>query len=121
MVPNYPTEPALRGQVAIAERVTVEKGQFDRLLCASGIRVTRRDTVIDMIDSDGASPGATELITWRVVPGREAEFEAWAHDMTAVATGYEGHLGAAWLRPDAAGGAYQVVVRFGHPSGRWRW
>jgi antibiotic biosynthesis monooxygenase (ABM) superfamily enzyme len=65
-----------------------------------------------MVDSDAAPPGATEVITWSVVPGREAEFEAWAHDMTAAATRHEGHLGAAWLRPDAPGGAYQVVVRF---------
>jgi antibiotic biosynthesis monooxygenase (ABM) superfamily enzyme len=61
------------------------------------------------------SPAATEVVTFHVLPGREADFEAWAHDMTTVATGHPGHLGAAWLRPDAMGGAYQVVLRFSSP------
>ena len=65
-----------------------------------------------MASRAAASPGATDVITWHVTAGREAEFEAWAHEMTGLASRQEGHLGAAWLRPNDPGGDYQVVVRF---------
>jgi antibiotic biosynthesis monooxygenase (ABM) superfamily enzyme len=65
-----------------------------------------------MDESDAAAVGATEVISWKVTPGREAEFEAWAHDLTTVATRQEGHLGATWLRPHTAGDTYHVVIRF---------
>lgn len=65
-----------------------------------------------MSDSLPQSESATQVITWNVIPGREAAFEAWAHDMTTVATREEGHMGAAWLRPETPGGAYHVVFRF---------
>jgi antibiotic biosynthesis monooxygenase (ABM) superfamily enzyme len=66
-------------------------------------------------------PGATEVITWKVAPGREADFENWAHDLTAVATRQEGHLGAAWLRPNGTTGEYHVVIRFTSPELLARW
>ncbi len=65
-----------------------------------------------MVDPLPESESATQVITWNVIPGQEAAFEAWAHDMTTLATREEGHMGAAWLRPDVPGGAYHVVFRF---------
>jgi uncharacterized protein len=65
-----------------------------------------------MVEPPPESESATQVITWNVTPGREAAFEAWAHDMTTLATREEGHMGAAWLRPDAPGGPYHVVFRF---------
>jgi antibiotic biosynthesis monooxygenase (ABM) superfamily enzyme len=67
------------------------------------------------------SESATQVITWNVIPGEEAAFEAWAHDMTNLATRQEGHMGAAWLRPDAPGGAYHVVFRFTTTELMERW
>jgi len=65
-----------------------------------------------MVDPLPESESATQVITWNVIPGQEPAFEAWAHDMTTLATREEGHMGAAWLRPDVPGGAYHVVFRF---------
>ena len=58
-------------------------------------------------DADaGAGAGAsaapdepvTVLFSRRVKRGREADFEAWAHDVSAVARQFPGHLGASVLR-----------------------
>lgn len=61
---------------------------------------------------DAATRRTTAVITWRVTPGREGDFEAWAHEMTALASRHPGHLGAAWLRPEVPGAPYHVVLRF---------
>src|SRR5438552_15642595 len=67
-------------------------------------------------DSDPASPSSsagidpvTVAVTFKVKPGHEAEFEAWAHDITTAAARYPGHLGASWVR---SGGSYHVIYRF---------
>jgi antibiotic biosynthesis monooxygenase (ABM) superfamily enzyme len=59
-----------------------------------------------------ASESAAEVITWQVNPGRRADFESWAHGITTAATTRQGHLGAAWFRPDGADTWYQTVIRF---------
>ena len=51
----------------------------------------------------------TIVATFRVKPGRDADFEHWAHDITAAAAQFPGHMGASWL---GAKGSYQVVYRF---------
>jgi uncharacterized protein len=67
------------------------------------------------------SGSATQVITWNVISGKEAAFEGWAHDMTTLATSFEGHMGAAWLRPEAPGGAFHVVFRFTSTELLERW
>jgi uncharacterized protein len=51
----------------------------------------------------GARPASDEPVTVlfsrRVKPGREADFEAWAHGVTAAARNFPGHLGASVLDP----------------------
>src|SRR5260370_16913643 len=51
----------------------------------------------------------TIVATFHVVAGRDADFERWAHDVTAAAASFPGHLGASWMRSK---GRYQVVYRF---------
>ncbi|TME92586.1 MAG: antibiotic biosynthesis monooxygenase [Chloroflexi bacterium] len=51
----------------------------------------------------------TIVATFRVKPGRDADFEHWAHDITAAAAQFPGHMGASWL---GSKGSYQVVYRF---------
>src|SRR5207253_6332046 len=51
----------------------------------------------------------TIVATFHVKPGRDADFEHWAHDITAAAAQFPGHMGASWL---GSKGSYQVVYRF---------
>jgi antibiotic biosynthesis monooxygenase (ABM) superfamily enzyme len=55
----------------------------------------------------------TVVATFQVAAGREVEFEHWAHDITAAAAGFPGHLGASWMRSKSR---YQVVYRFASQS-----
>ena len=57
----------------------------------------------------GIADPVTIVATFRVAAGHDAEFERWAHDITAAAAGFSGHLGASWMRSK---GRYQVVYRF---------
>ena len=57
----------------------------------------------------GSTDPVTIVATFRVKPGRDADFERWAHDITSAAAQFPGHMGASWL---GANGSYQVVYRF---------
>jgi hypothetical protein len=64
----------------------------------AGERVARTDPV-------------TAVFSRRVRPGREAEFEDWAHGVIAAATRWPGHLGASVLHePDSPW--YHLVYKF---------
>jgi antibiotic biosynthesis monooxygenase (ABM) superfamily enzyme len=53
----------------------------------------------------------TAVFSRRVKPGREAEFEDWAHGVIAAATRWPGHLGASVLHePDSPW--YHLVYKF---------
>lgn len=54
----------------------------------------------------------TVVFSWDVRPGREADFEEWAHGITAAATRRPGHLGATWLRPPDQSQRYHTILRF---------
>jgi uncharacterized protein len=65
--------------------------------------------------SAGARPATDEPVTVlysrRVKPGREADFEAWAHGIVAAARQFPGHLGASVL--DAPGSReYHILFSF---------
>src|SRR5438046_10378102 len=55
----------------------------------------------------------TVVATFRVAPGRDADFELWAHEITVAAAEFPGHLGASWVRLK---GRDQVIYRFADPS-----
>ena len=54
----------------------------------------------------------TVTVARRVAVGREDDFEAWSDELTALATRFEGFLGAGMLRPSRIGDPWHVVFRF---------
>jgi antibiotic biosynthesis monooxygenase (ABM) superfamily enzyme len=62
----------------------------------------------------------TVLYSRRVKPGREADFEAWAHGIVAAARQFPGHLGASVL--DAHGSReYHILFSFADPRSLRAW
>jgi uncharacterized protein len=55
---------------------------------------------------------ATVVFTWDVTPGREAEFESWAHGVNETATAFPGHRGATWLRAEGSRHRYYTILNF---------
>lgn len=68
-----------------------------------------------------AREAVTVVFTWEVVPGREAEFEQWAHGIEAEAIAFAGHQGVTWLRPEGESRHYHAVVRFADTASLDRW
>jgi antibiotic biosynthesis monooxygenase (ABM) superfamily enzyme len=54
----------------------------------------------------------TVTVARRVAAGREADFEDWSEELTAVAANFPGVLGAGRLRPNKVGEPWHVVFRF---------
>jgi len=54
----------------------------------------------------------TVTVARRVAAGREADFEDWSDELTAVAANFPGFLGAGRLRPNNVGEPWHVVFRF---------
>ena len=54
----------------------------------------------------------TVVFTWDVTPGREAEFESWAHGVNDAAAGFPGHRGATWLRAEGSRHRYYTILNF---------
>ncbi|MFD7433919.1 antibiotic biosynthesis monooxygenase [Streptomyces sp. NPDC059861] len=63
----------------------------------------------------------TVVYTWEVVPGREQEFEQWAHGLEREAAAFPGHRGVVWLRPEGDSHRYHAVVRFADTRSLDRW
>ena len=59
-----------------------------------------------------ASEPVTVTVGRVVLPGKEAEFEAWAERVSAKLEQFPGSLGVGVLRPGEPGGEYQIVFRF---------
>lgn len=59
-----------------------------------------------------ASEPVTVTVGRQVLPGKEAEFEAWAEQLMARVERFPGSLGAGLLKPGQPGGEYQIVFRF---------
>lgn len=62
----------------------------------------------------------TAVFTWKVRPGREAEFERWTHGITRSASRFPGNQGVAWLRPED-GHRFHAVVHFAGPERLSQW
>lgn len=54
----------------------------------------------------------TVTVARTVVPGREADYEAWADDVIETLSKFHGCLGAGVLHPGPDGGDHQFVFRF---------
>lgn len=54
----------------------------------------------------------TVVVSRKVKPGREPEYEAWIKEVTRVALAYQGHLGMNVFRPQRAGDPYVLVYKF---------
>ncbi|AWW36545.1 MULTISPECIES: antibiotic biosynthesis monooxygenase [Streptomyces] len=63
----------------------------------------------------------TVVFTWEVTPGKEAEFEQWAHGIEREAAAFTGHKGVTWLRPEGETRHYYAIVRFTDTSALDRW
>ncbi len=65
------------------------------------------------------------LFTWRVMPGREADFEHWLEEINQVSSRFPGHRGVTWLRPPAGTPEeqrrYHCVLRFDNGRHLSRW
>ncbi len=78
---------------------------------------------IEHRDPIGADdPPVTAVVSRRVKPGREEEFEEWVAGITGAAAGYPGYLGSNIFRPSSPNdNEYQVVFSFDHASNMKRW
>ncbi|UGY90991.1 antibiotic biosynthesis monooxygenase [Streptomyces gobiensis] len=61
------------------------------------------------------------VFTWNVEPGKDAEFERWAHGIHRAAAAFPGQQGVTWLRPDNGSRRYHAVVRFRDTESLERW
>ncbi|MGW5214209.1 antibiotic biosynthesis monooxygenase [Streptomyces sp. NPDC004051] len=63
----------------------------------------------------------TVVYTWEAVPGRETEFEQWAHGVETEAAAFTGHQGVTWLHSEDGSHRYHAVVRFADTESLDRW
>ncbi|OEU87325.1 antibiotic biosynthesis monooxygenase [Streptomyces abyssalis] len=74
---------------------------------------------------EGAAPrrqeSVTVVFTWEVTPGKEAEFERWAHGIETAAAASPGQRSVTWLRPEGESRRYHAVVRFADTASLQRW
>jgi antibiotic biosynthesis monooxygenase (ABM) superfamily enzyme len=76
----------------------------------------------DRNPSPGDDPPATAVVSRRVKPGREQEFEEWVSGILAAANKFPGYLGTEILRPiDPEDNEYQIITRFDHESNLHTW
>lgn len=71
-------------------------------------RVTRDEALPCVVSEQGV----TVVVSRVIKPGREAEYEAWAHDVAQTAARFPGHLGATVFRPRAGSRLYTFSFRF---------
>ncbi|HEV2527067.1 MAG TPA: antibiotic biosynthesis monooxygenase [Thermomicrobiales bacterium] len=75
----------------------------------------------ESVPQDGRPTPMTVVITWRVVPGREAVFEEWAHGITEAGRRYLGHLGSNWFRLGDRSNRYRTVIKFSDERALRHW
>lgn len=66
----------------------------------------------EMYDSEAEAGPVTVSVARKVVPGREADYEAWMKEVTAKALEYPGHMGVNVIRPTSASNEYVTIFRF---------
>ncbi len=78
-------------------------------------------TIADARPAPSSVPPVTVVITWNVVPGREAVFEEWAHGITEAGRRYPGHLGSNWFRLGRNANRYRTVIKFADDASLRGW
>ncbi len=68
-----------------------------------------------------AAEPVTVTVARRVSPGGEVEFEEWSAELTRLAAGFDGFLGAGLLRPSHPGDPWHVVFRFASQADLAAW
>ena len=63
----------------------------------------------------------TVVVSRKVKPGHEADYEKWIRDITEVALTFEGHLGMNVFKPTAPGEPYVLVYKFDRGENLDRW
>lgn len=66
----------------------------------------------EMYDNAAEAGPVTVSVARKVVPGREADYEAWMKEITAKALEYPGHMGVNVIRPTSASNEYVTIFRF---------
>jgi len=62
---------------------------------------------------DTANEPVTVVVSQRVKPGRQAQFEVWVKNISGIARTYPGHLGTQVIRPQpAVRPEYVIIFRF---------
>ena len=73
--------------------------------------------------ASGDDPPVTAVVSRRVKPGREQEFEEWVSGILAAANAFPGYLGSEVLRPSDHDDddEYRIISRFDHASNLHAW
>ena len=64
------------------------------------------------VDEAGGDGPLTVVVTWKIKPGCEKDFEVWHRGISAAAFDFPGHLGISVLRPTKPSGEYVVIFHF---------
>lgn len=72
-------------------------------------------------NDDGSELPVTAVITREVVPGREADFEAWLRGVIDAVARFTGNQGVTVIRPRGKRREYVLVVRFASFRDMRRW
>jgi antibiotic biosynthesis monooxygenase (ABM) superfamily enzyme len=54
----------------------------------------------------------TVIVTWKIKPGREEQFEVWRREIAGAALAFPGHMGIEVIRPGLSPDEYVVIFRF---------
>ena len=72
--------------------------------------------------NDHSDTAVTVVVSRRVIPGKEAEFEQLSTAMTEAATGFTGYLGAAMFRPVTRDDPeYRIIFKFASEDHLKQW
>jgi uncharacterized protein len=70
------------------------------------------NNTVEAADQTTPAP-VTVVISRRVIPGKEAEFESLCTELTQAASGFAGHQGASLFRPvNGSDPEYRIIFRF---------
>jgi antibiotic biosynthesis monooxygenase (ABM) superfamily enzyme len=72
------------------------------------------------VDFDARVP-VTTIVSQKIKPGLEEQFETWLHDVVLDAMAFEGHLGVNVIRPGPRSLEYTAVFRFRSPAALRGW
>ncbi|MBF0316696.1 MAG: antibiotic biosynthesis monooxygenase [Nitrospirae bacterium] len=63
----------------------------------------------------------TIIVSWKIKPGREPEFETGLEGVIEAAKKFDGHQGVRVKKPDMPGGEYVIIFRFNNVENLKKW